>query len=536
MDFLIHHLLRANAECRPDHEALVDASRRWTYLDVARQVNALAGALRHLGVERFDRVGVQLPASAEQVFSLLATAASGGVFVPIHASLFPRQVAHIARDCQLKVLITRESLWQRLRSEATELADLKHVILAEGGHLSWDQHVEREPRIHELGELIAADNPPPVDEEVDRDLAAILYTSGSTGLPKGVMLSHANLVAGATIVSDYLSIRSCDRLLAALPLSFDAGLNQLTTAFQQGATLVMQPFVLAKQIVATLEREHITGLAGVPTLWNLLTQSETFQQSDFPYLRYVTNTGGALPPATLDALRRKLPETEIFLMYGLTEAFRSTYLPPAELDRRPGSIGKAIPNTEIFVVNDGGQRCAPGEIGELVHHGPTVSAGYWNQPELTARILRPHPFPPPGRPAASLVCYSGDLVYADEDGYLYFVGRRDNQIKTSGFRVSPTEVESVLAEHPAVVQAAVVGVPDAMLGESIRAFVNHRAASRITAEELREFCASRLPHYMVPQEITFRERLPLTTSGKLDYAQLRSAAIEMQIQPRAFHP
>jgi acyl-CoA ligase (AMP-forming) (exosortase A-associated) len=532
IEVLGQHLLLANSRCRPEQDALVDGSRRWTYQSVAQQVESLASVLSHLGVRRFDRVGIQLPASAEQVFSLLAVAAAGGVFVPIHASLFPRQVGHIARDCQLSILITRQSLWQRLQSEATQLGDLQHVVLTDGTSSESGEPGLNEVRIHDLATLLATVHRAPSERGVDRDLAAILYTSGSTGLPKGVMLSHANLVAGATIVSDYLAVRAHDRLLAALPLSFDAGLNQLTTAFQQGATLVMQPFVLAKQIVSTLQSERITGLAGVPTLWNLLAQSQTFQQSSFPYLRYVTNTGGALQPATRTQIRRTLPSTELYLMYGLTEAFRSTYLPPAELERRGESIGKAIPNTEIFVINEQGRRCLPGESGELVHHGPTVSLGYWNQPELTARVLRPHPFPAPGNAAPPLVCYSGDLVYADEGGYLYFVGRRDDQIKTSGFRVSPMEVESVLAEHADVVQAAVVGVPDPMLGESIHAFVDRLAGRDATAEDLREFCASRLPHYMVPQQILFLERLPLTTSGKLDYAQLRSTAIDMQLNSR----
>src|SRR5262249_8340989 len=234
------------------------------------------------------------------------------------------------------------------------------------------------------------------DVSIEKDLAAILYTSGSTGKPKGVMLSHAQVMAGSSIVSAYLEIAEADRILAILPFSFDAGLNQLMTAFQQGGTLILLTFVFAREIVEMLARERATGLAGVPTLWSLLAQpSSSLRKTPLPDLRYITNTGGAMPQAVLADLRRALPGTRVFLMYGLTEAFRSTHLPREELDRRPTSMGKAIPDTEILVVNEDGKPCKPGEVGELVHRGPTVSLGYWGQPELTARVLRPHPFLPP---------------------------------------------------------------------------------------------------------------------------------------------
>jgi acyl-CoA synthetase (AMP-forming)/AMP-acid ligase II len=359
------------------------------------------------------------------------------------------------------------------------------------------------------------------DAVTEKDLAAILYTSGSTGRPKGVMLSHANIRAGASIVSDYLKITHADRLMAVLPFSFDAGLNQLTTAVQQGGTVVLVSFVLAKQVVRALIDQRITGLAGVPTFWNLLAQSTSFQQASFPNLRYITNTGGALPQATLAQLRRVLADKDIYLMYGLTEAFRSTYLPPEQLERRPTSIGKAIPDTEILLVHASGRQCEPGETGELVHHGPTVSLGYWGQPELTATVLRPHPFPPEGLTSPPVVCYSGDLVRADDDGYLYFVGRRDNQIKSAGFRVSPSEIEEVLHATGLVTQAAVIGVPDVLLGQRIEAIVVPRQSS-VTAEQLRERCAAELPAYMVPKRLELRDALPMTATGKIDYAALRA--------------
>jgi acyl-CoA synthetase (AMP-forming)/AMP-acid ligase II len=341
------------------------------------------------------------------------------------------------------------------------------------------------------------------------------------------MLSHEQVMAGSSIVSDYLGITSSERIIGVLPLSFDAGLNQLMTAIQQGGTYVPMTFTFAREIVKTLERERITGMAGVPTLWSLMSQpSSSLEKQTLPHLRYITNTGGRMPQAVLATLRRILPSTKVLLMYGLTEAFRSTYLPPEELDRRPDSMGKAIPNTEILVVNEKGERCPPGVIGELVHRGPTVSMGYWGQPELTARVLKPHPFLPAELGDREKVCYSGDLVTIDEDGFLYFVGRRDNMIKCSGYRVSPTEVEEVLFQSGKLREAGVIGIPDPVLGQAIKAYVVAREGESVTPDELLVHCVEKLPRYMVPKDIELVRNLPKTSSGKVDYPSLRSAGNE----------
>jgi len=329
-------------------------------------------------------------------------------------------------------------------------------------------------------------------------------------------------MAGSSIVSTYLGITASDRILAILPFSFDAGLNQLMTAIQQGGTCLPMTFVFAREIVQACRKERITGLAGVPTLWSLIAQpNSSLTEGSLPDLRYITNTGGAMPQAVLAKLRQLLPTTRIFLMYGLTEAFRSTYLPPEELDRRPTSMGKAIPDTEILVVNEHGQPCQPGEVGELVHRGPTVSMGYWGHPDLTDRVLRRHPFLPAEVGDGEKVCYSGDLVKMDEDGFLYFVGRRDTMIKSSGFRISPTEVEEALFQSGKLRGAAVIGVPDELLGQAIKAFVVLRDGESCDAAELIAFCAARLPRYMVPKDVEFLPELPRTSSGKVDYPALR---------------
>lgn len=521
MNYLLHHLLRTPAQRHPDREALVVGNLRWTYGQWWSEVLRVSQLLREQSLERGDRVGIWLPAGAEQAVALLAISAADAAFVPIHISLFPQQVAHILADGELRLLITTARGAESLAPFRNQLPELTTLVLTDAPTnaapevagwrwISWHDQPNRE-----------STSSPSIERCIEKDLAAILYTSGSTGLPKGVMLSHANLLAGASIVSDYLQIRSSDRILAVLPFSFDAGLNQLTTAIQQEATLVIQPFVMAKQIVQSLVRERITGLAGVPTLWGLIAQSDLFQRSEFPDLRYVTNTGGKMPVTTLAILRRVLKSTEIFLMYGLTEAFRSTYLPPDQLDHRPDSMGRAIPNTEILVVNERGQRCQPGEIGELVHHGPTVALGYWKRPEVTDAVWRPHPFPTPGLSPHERVCYSGDLVRQDAEGYLYFVARRDNQIKTSGFRVSPTEVEEVLYASGRLAQAAVIGVPDELLGQRLVAYATSITGDTPVAAEILQFCATRLPAHMIPKEIEFLDQLPTTTSNKVDYNQLR---------------
>src|SRR5580700_273179 len=518
MDFLIHHMLRTSAHHLADKEALVHGDQRLSYREVARRSSGLATGLRRRGLVRGDRIGICLEPSAAQVISIFGVSEAGGVFVPINATLFPEQVAHIARDCGMKGLITTPAKLSTLTPLLHQISTLEFVILAGEGDsppILLPAH-----RLEDLYELPG--RPERRAQAISKDLAAILYTSGSTGKPKGVMLSHANIMAGSTIVSTYLGITSTERILAVLPFSFDAGMNQLMTAFQQGGTIVLINFVFAREVVQMLLKERITGLAGVPTLWSLLAQpNSTLQKQPLTNLRYITNTGGAMPQAVLKVLRQALPTTKIFLMYGLTEAFRSTYLPPEELDRRPTSMGKAIPDTEILVLNEQGRPCQPGEIGELVHRGPTVSMGYWNRPEDTARALRPNPLLPPEMGDCERVCYSGDLVKMDEEGFLYFVGRRDTMIKSSGFRISPTEVEEVLFQTGKLRGAAVIGVPDDLLGQTIKAFVVVRDGDALDVDTLLASCAEKMPRYMVPKEIEVLSELPKTSSGKVDYPALR---------------
>lgn len=518
MDYLIHHMLRTSAGRTPTKEALVHKEQRLTYHDAWTRVSGFAEGLARAGLQRGDRVGIYLEPSVAQAISIFGVSKAGGVFVPINSLLFPDQVVHIARNCSMRFLVAPASRLSALAAIQAEVPSLEGVVVVPDGgpvHSPWPTH-----DFETLCRLGAGETER--ETGIEKDLAAILYTSGSTGKPKGVMLSHAQVMAGSSIVSRYLEITAADRILAILPFTFDAGLNQIMTAFQQGATIVLMTFVFAREIVQTLLRERISGLAGVPTLWSLLAQrNSTLDNQPLPHLRYITNTGGVMPQPVLAAVRAALPGTRVFLMYGLTEAFRSTYLPPEELDRRPTSIGRAIPNTEILVINAHGQLSKPGEVGELVHRGPTVSMGYWGEPELTAQVLRPHPLSAPQLGDTEKVCYSGDYVTMDEEGYLFFVGRRDTMIKCSGFRISPTEVEEVLFQSGLVKGAAVIGVPDPSVGQFIKAFVVGKDGGSINTEELLQFCSARSPRHMVPRVIEMVDDLPKTSSGKVDYPALR---------------
>jgi acyl-CoA ligase (AMP-forming) (exosortase A-associated) len=478
--------------------AIVEGERTHSYAALGETVERFAAHLASLGVQMGDRVAILLPKSFDECAAFFAISRVGAVFVPINPVLKPQQVAHILADSGARVILSNKAQLQRL----TAAVSLPPGVAA-----------------FEVDAPYAPLAPAPPSLAIGEDLAGILYTSGSTGLPKGVMLSHANLLAGTRIVRTYLQITSSDRILSVLPFSFDYGLNQLLTAVEQGAQLVLATFQLGDQLVSMLARHRITGLAGVPTLWALLTKAApTLQKTPLPHLRYITNSGGAVPEATVTRLSQLLPGTDIFLMYGLTEAFRSTFLPPSETARRPTSIGKAIPECDVFPVTDDGQRAKPGVPGILVHRGPTVSLGYWKRPEETARVIRANPVCPPEQ-GGGVVCWSGDLVVEDDDGYLYFVGRRDAMIKSAGFRISPTEIEDVLMSTGAFRQIAVIGLPDEWVGQRVSA-VGVAANGEVDAKAVLSLVAAQLASHMLPARIDLVAELPQTPNGKVDYKAL----------------
>jgi acyl-CoA ligase (AMP-forming) (exosortase A-associated) len=513
----LHHLVDRQAARRSDSPALTFKDATLTYAELKRELDAFAGGLTGIGLPRGERVGVYLDKRIETVVSLFGSSTAGGVFVPINPLLRPRQVAHIVDDCDVRVLVTSGERLELLRDELEACESVTHVIVVGERRaaadparayeiLAWDDVcvAPAEGRIQRVG--------------IDVDMAAILYTSGSTGKPKGVVLSHRNLVAGAESVSEYLENNEDDCILAVLPLSFDAGFSQLTTGFRSGAHVVLMNYLLPGDVLRLCARHRVTGLTCVPPLWiQLADQAWPPEASDG--LRYFANTGGRMPRATLQKLRVIFRGAKPYLMYGLTEAFRSTYLDPSEVDTRIDSIGKAIPNAEILVARPDGTPCAPGEQGELVHRGALVAMGYWNDPDRTAERFKPAPARPYGLGDSELAVWSGDLVVTDDDGFLYFVSRKDEMIKTSGYRVSPTEIEEVVFATGLISDAAAVGVPHPTLGQAI-ALVVAGTQSPGAATALLNECKKQLPAYMVPAHIDWREAIPRNANGKYDRALL----------------
>ena len=512
MPELLHHLVTQSALTRPQAPALAYQSESLTYERFQAAVSAIASTYGALGLQRGDRVAVFLEKRLEAPIALFGAAQAGGAFVPVNPLLKADQVTYILNDCSVRVLVTSPERLQLLSPALSACRELRAIVVV------GERPAQELPGVLLLGweEAVAGLSDAAPHRVIDLDVAAILYTSGSTGKPKGVVLSHRNMVAGAVSVAQYLENRPEDRILSALPLSFDAGFSQLTTAFHVGASVALINYLMPRDVVTAIERYRITGLTAVPPLWIQLAQLKWSPEAR-KSLRYIANTGGRMPKATLDALRRLLPETLVYLMYGLTESFRSTYLPPAELDRRPDSIGKAIPNAEVLVVREDGTLCEPGEPGELVHRGALVSLGYWNDPEKTAERFKPAPGQPKGLVMPEIAVWSGDTVRKDEEGFLYFISRRDEMIKTSGYRVSPTEVEEVLYATGMVGEVAALGVPHAILGQAIVVVATGRDGAALDADALLAQCRERLPGYMVPARVVARTgNLPRNPNGKID--------------------
>jgi acyl-CoA ligase (AMP-forming) (exosortase A-associated) len=524
---LLHQLVEVASLRSPDRPSLTYGGVTLDYSTLANRVSTFATGLMAIGLNRSERVGIYLEKRVETVVAMFGTAAGGGVFVPINPLLKAEQVAYILRDCNVRVLVTSPERLSQLDATLQECPDLRHIIVTSSTNLPAAAAVP----VHLWSDWIAF--PSRTGHRViDDDMAAILYTSGSTGKPKGVVLSHRNMVAGAKSVASYLENCEDDTLLAVLPLSFDAGLSQLTTAFHANARVVLLNHLLPIDVIKALAQERITGLTAVPPLYIQLSQLEwpaTIQM----HLRYFANTGGRMPLETLKALRAKVPAAKPFLMYGLTEAFRSTYLPPSEVDKRPDSIGKAIPNAEILVLREDGTPCAANESGELVHRGALVGMGYWNDPEKTAERYKPLPGREAGLVLPELAVFSGDTVRRDDEGFLYFIGRRDEMIKTSGYRVSPTEIEEVLYATQLVGEVAAFGVPHPTLGQGVVVVATPSATGSLDETALLAVCRARLPAFMVPAKIDIRPGpLPRNPNGKIDRKTISGAFLDYFARPQ----
>ena len=520
--FLLPELIERSAAATPQSLALSYGTASLNYADLARQINEFSSGLIGVGLARSERVAIYLEKRFETVIASFGAPAAGGVFVPVNPLLKPEQVAFILQDCNVRVLVTSPERLATLQNVLAQCPDLRHVVVTDGALGASALNFDLQTPWAQTGWTDFLSGPPRAGHRlIDTDMVAILYTSGSTGRPKGVVLSHRNMVAGAKSVASYLENRPQDTLLAALPLSFDAGFSQLTTAFHTGARVVLLNYLMPRDVLKAMEREKVTGLTAVPPLYIQLAQLE-WPAAVNDHLRYFANTGGRMPGETLNLLRKRVPAAKPFLMYGLTEAFRSTYLPPAEVDKRPDSIGKAIPNAEILVLREDGSPCDVDEPGELVHRGALVGMGYWNDAEKTAERYKLLAADAPGRQTGlqlpEYAVFSGDNVRKDAEGFLYFIGRRDEMIKTSGYRVSPVEVEEILYATKMVGECVAFGVDHPTLGHAIQVIATSANMENATSiGSLLVECKARMPAYMVPAGIEIvHGPLPRNPNGKID--------------------
>jgi long-chain acyl-CoA synthetase len=515
---LLNEFLENSAQHLPLKTALICQNSRYSYAEIDSAANSFCGALVAEGFRRHDRAIIYLENSVESAVSLFGILKAGGTFVIINPRVKPRKLAYIVADCQATFLITDSGHTLEIANSLSTLPSLKALILSDSDIVEGLGIQQKfNPRLLSYTEMVAGNGNRRVSSKpIDIDLASLVYTSGSSGNPKGVMLTHLNMVSAANSITQYLENTEDDILINTLPLSFDYGLYQLLMTVKFGGTLVLEKaFTYPEYIISRVIEEKVTGWPIVPTIAAILCRLKSIEKRDFCHLRYLSSTGQALNQSHIVRLIKIFPKAKIFSMYGLTECKRVSYLPPEELGKRPASVGKAMPNTEAYIVDNNGNEITEAEkAGELVVRGANVMKGYWNLPEATDRSLRPGPYP------NEKVLFTGDVFKKDNDGYLYFLGRKDDIIKTSGHMVSPKEVENVLSELSGVLESAVIGVPDEILGQAIKAFINLADDSKINEKVVLNFCKQYLEEYAIPKFITFCGPLPKTDSGKIQKQDL----------------
>jgi len=509
---LVHEFLEASAFARPDKIALIAGGERLTYVEINTRANRLAQALLAHGIRRGDRVVIQLPNSVQAVVAIFGALKAGAVFVPVNPTAKREKLCYILNNCRAAALVSGFG-----PDYLPDLRWLKVAIVCNkgGGSVSNSEKQGNAAALsyEEVQSEFLAEKPP--SSSLDTDLACLIYTSGSTGQPKGVMCEHRHVVFASGSIIQYLENRSSDIVLDLLPLSFDYGLYQLLMTFRFGGTLVLEnSFAFPSLVLQRIEQERVTGLPGVPTLFTLLLQTD-LEDYDLSSLRYLTNTAAALPASHIIELRNRFPQARLYSMYGLTETKRTLYLPPEKLDRRPGSVGIPIPGTQAWLEDAEGREVRRGRVGELVIHGPHVMRGYWENEKATALRFRPGPAP------GERLCYTGDLFRQDADGFFYFIGRKEEIIKSRGEKVAPKEVEEALYALEGVAEAAVIGMPDPILGEAVKAFVVRRSQG-LTSSRVLAHCRARLEDFMVPRMVEFVSSLPKNSSGKVDRIALKA--------------
>lgn len=509
---LLHQTLEQTAYAHPARIALVCAGVQYSFAYIDLCARRLATTFQRRGVQRGDRVAIYLDNGPETVIAIYAALKAGAVFMPVNPQTKKDKLALLLSDAEPACLITDARTYASLTDVLAQATSV-HTLVVIGCSLG---PREADKRMVAYDGAVQSDSDFKAPQIIDQDLAAIIYTSGSTGSPKGVMLTHLNMVSAATSITTYLALREDDVILCALPIAFDYGLYQILMAFKVGARVVLEKaFVFPQKVLEVMEHERVTVFPGVPTMFSLLTNLGSLDRFDLAPLRTITNTAAALAEEHISRIARLFPQARLYSMYGLTECKRVTYLPPEELKRRPTSVGRGMPNQEVYLVDEQGQRLPNGSVGQLVVRGSHVMRGYWRKPAETAQRLKPGPMP------GEWVLYTGDTFRTDEEGWLYFVGRGDDIIKSRGEKVSPKEVENALYALPGVLEAAVVGVPDPLLGQAVKAYVVLKPGVSYADRDVIRYCMMRMENFMVPKYVTFVDSLPKTDTGKIEKTSLR---------------
>ena len=501
-DMLLHNYLQRPATRLPDKIALVTGERRLSYGSIFAFARGLAAYLHSHGLQKGDRVAVYLDNCAEAVISIFAILQAGGCFVVVNHTAPQERLGYIVNHCAAKFLIAPSHALDRV-TEARRICQHPFDLIVIGA----DSLPAGAINFNEACSCTSTSFLPKV---IDQDLAAIIYTSGSTGEPKGVTFAHRNIDSAVDSIVEYLEHSEDDVVLGVLPLSFGYGLLQLLVTFKTSGRLVLEKgFGYPYEIIKRMKSERVTGFAGIPTMYAILTQLESIAKEDLAFLRYITNAAAGIPPSFIPKLQKIFPHTKIFLMHGLTECLRTTYLPPDQLDRRPTSVGTGMPNVELWIEDAEGHRLPNGQTGELVVRGSNIMLGYWNDPATTARVVTQ------GRYPWERTLHSGDLFRTDEEGYFYFVARKDEIIKSRGERISPKEIEDVLYQIDEVHEARVIGVPDPILGQAIRAEIVLKDGRALTERDVKAYCKQHLEDFKTPTVVAFVTALPKTAGGKI---------------------
>lgn len=514
---LLHSFLLKNTEKFPDKEALTFEEQRLTYSMVEAQSNQLAESLIDLGIQRHDRIIIFLNNSIETVISIWAIIKSGGVFILLSPTMKASNLEYFIKDSGAEIIISHSRSMDTINKAIRTIKNNLKIIYV-------DSNLNDKDNLMNLDfyTLLNSQNSIPskklrerIDQTIDYDLATLVYTSGSTGEPKGVMCPHFNIVSAARSLIEVFENNVNDIILNVLPLSFNYGLYQVLMCAMFGGTLVLEDsFIFPAKILQKIEKENVTGFPIVPTIIALLLKMKTIQNYKLGTLRYISNTGAALPVPHIQKFNKLFPHTKIYSMFGLTECKRITYLPPEEIKIRPDSVGKAMPNCEVFLVDENGDEVKDGEIGELTVRGSNVMRGYWNEPELSVKVFRQ------SKIQGEKLLHTGDLFYRDAEGYLYFIGRKDDMIKSKGKKVSPKEVENVLCSIKGIAEAAVIGVPDNVLGQAVKAYVVRQNGKPIDINYILQYCSENMELFMVPKYIEFMNELPRNSNGKVDKKML----------------